>query len=149
MRTPQREAQRGRTVTHFAYIREIPIYFSRRQLSSLPLSRNNAPARAPSWRQAGRKTLEYKHASSLVMYSPSRVLAFALLACAIGAPHAAAGREPTMHTVFSAECTPYFDWQSLGLARPPAPRHPLAPSPQPACAVLMPSIARPLSEPGA
>jgi hypothetical protein len=26
-------------------------------------------------------------------------------------------REPTMHTVFSAECTPYFDWQSLALVR--------------------------------
>ena len=24
---------------------------------------------------------------------------------------------PSMHTVFSAECTPYFDWQSLGLVR--------------------------------
>jgi len=23
----------------------------------------------------------------------------------------------SIHTVFSAECTPYFDWQSLGLVR--------------------------------
>lgn len=25
--------------------------------------------------------------------------------------------EPSVHTVFSAECTPYFDWQSLALVR--------------------------------
>lgn len=30
---------------------------------------------------------------------------------------AAEGAEPTMHTVFSAECTPYFDWQSIALVR--------------------------------
>jgi hypothetical protein len=26
-------------------------------------------------------------------------------------------KELSIHTVFSAECTPYFDWQSLALVR--------------------------------
>ena len=50
-------------------------------------------------------------------------LLFVLAACA-GAGAQAAGDTPTvggqelsMHTVFSAECTPYFDWQSLALVR--------------------------------
>lgn len=66
------------------------------------------------------------------MRSRSAVVAAALAACACvalaaapGADDAApdargatpGGREPTMHTVFSAECTPYFDWQSIALVR--------------------------------
>jgi hypothetical protein len=38
-------------------------------------------------------------------------------ALAAGASSPRPGREPSMHTVFSAECTPYFDWQSLALVR--------------------------------
>jgi hypothetical protein len=58
----------------------------------------------------------------------SLAAALALLACCAlaAAPGGSEGdapaaptqrREPTMHTVFSAECTPYFDWQSIALVR--------------------------------